>query len=137
MIPSLPQECDVVIRQLDMAATQIDPDTREPVGEIAYKDPVTVSGQPQIRRSSALVEGSGGLVPSSDGHVMFLSDELEAAGLALAKGDLIMSIGGLEYGVDGKGVAHGCMITEVQPKGHMDGEPTMYMAFFVEVARGI
>lgn len=137
MMPTLPHAVDVVLKVLDAVNTAKDPDTGEPIGEVAYGPEIRVDGQVEWRRSSAMVEGKGGVVPVSDGHVMFLAVDLDAAQIVLKKGDKIMSIAGDPVGVDRGGVARGLTIVEAQPKGHYGGVATMVKAYFVEVARGV
>ena len=120
--PRIIHAVTVVVEQINPATQVLDDVFRQPVGTPA-KVSRTLRGQVKTARSQSLAPTGGGNNPSAngDGHVVFETDALTAAGVTLHQGDVIVSVAGAT-------VRH--RITRVEPHGTAGGRHWLMYAFF-------
>lgn len=116
---------EVVIRQLRTSGPTVltDPD----YGEMdqgrkkEYFSDLVLQAQIVYGEKDARAPAITGDVGEADGHLTFKATDLEAQGVSLSKGDLIVSIAG--FPVNYK-------IIEVRPSGHLRGRNWLVLAYF-------
>jgi hypothetical protein len=135
MQPRFLQWVEVKLKQMDRDSLQLDPDTQDPVGPVSYKPVVTLRGQVNWKASHALAVGQGGLVPISNGYVIFLERELNEAGVTIGLHDVITEIDG-EQPTNEAGEPVELLIVEPKPAGHYRHK-TLRVAVFKEQKTGI
>lgn len=120
--PRLIHPVVVVIEQIDPATQVIDATFRQPVGAPTQVSR-TLRGQVKTARAQSLTPTGGGndTAANSDGHVVFETDALTAAGVTLHQGDVIVSVAGAT-------VRH--RITRVEPHGTAGGRHRLMYAYF-------
>ncbi len=132
MIPRLIHPVDVKIKQLKRPLEK-DPDTQQPT-KVYYKE-VELRGQVEWRNSHALQVGEGGLIPVSNGHIIFLERTLKIKRISLRMNDVITEVDG-EMPEDDEGNPVELLIVDVPPRAHYKHK-TMRKAVFKYRARGI
>lgn len=124
MRPKLIHPVDVTIYRIDRAATQFDPDFREPTTGVQYElAPVTVEAQVKYDRFEALNMVAGGDSPLTTGHLLI---EREPLG-GLNKGDKITTIAGQPVEL---------YITEKRPAAHYGGQARLLKVLFEARRKG-
>lgn len=127
---------EIEVRQLKKSGT----DTDTPSGELPPKDdrfgadvevdkstPVVLRGQFKRYSEEALRRGMGGDIPESSGHVIFSIDDLEKAGIKLAKGDMITRVAG---------IAKELQITDLVPTATYGGKCYLLKALYSDKPKG-
>lgn len=94
MRPRLVHPVAVTLAQVDPGATDYDPITREPVGEVGLVERA-LSGQVRESRGERLrmTQGGADATANAGGRVVFDVEALEAAGVSVALGDRITRAG--------------------------------------------
>jgi hypothetical protein len=123
MIPRLIHAIDVLLEQLDEAATPVDPEFREPTGNggATFGTPVGLHAQITWGTKDEYRRSPGGDEYQADGHLTFLHSELEARGLELHKGDRVSAPADKTYRY---------RVVSAEPAGHYHGRPLLVKAMF-------
>jgi hypothetical protein len=122
MVPRLIHPIEVSVERVDVAATPIDPEFREPTGEgVRFLPPVVLPAQITWGTKDELRRSSGGDQYQADGHFTFLRADLDARGLQLHKGDRVFAEANQTYHY---------RIVSVEPAGHYHGRPHLVRAMF-------
>lgn len=114
---------EIVLRPLAKADTAWDPDFREPLGAKATGKEVTLLGQvnlgsKQLRERDRTATGDR---EPSEGHLVFRRMDVEAAGIAVKKGDRVVRVAGEPVDF---------VITEVRPESPLAGKFLLVYAEF-------
>lgn len=91
--PHLLHPVPVELRKLNRTATKWDDKAREPVGHTIRDAAVTLQAQVQYNRIEEPIPDFLGVRHDSKGYLLFLWRDLEAAGVAVERGDKIAKIG--------------------------------------------
>ncbi len=116
-IPELIEPSPIVIEQLDTGNTVYDALAREPIKSVARTAAVTLTAQVAWGRSAKYAHragGQGGLNSEARGYLVFKTSDLDDAGVTLARGDKVVTIGGRPADV---------YLTERTYGAHHYGEP--------------
>lgn len=125
MTPSLIHPVPCVVRRLNVAATTLDQDFREPVGQAARHVDHTLPGQVKWGMDKNYSSMRIGPVETSDGYVLFRMADIRAVGggFSIKRDDQLVSIGGIETNV---------FVVALRYEGHYThlGGPAFVKAFF-------
>jgi hypothetical protein len=124
--PRLIQPVEVEVRQIDTENTVYDEQTRAPVGQVLWQDPVVLHAQVYDGDTDRARAQMGGIREESEGHLTFLAEELDAAGVTLARGDRISKIAGRETDL---------YIERLRYAGHYTGPNSTLLLVFWEDRR--
>lgn len=116
----------VVVEQLDTANTIYDDVAREPVKTVARASQTTLEAQVSWGRSSRYSYrqgGQDGFAEKADGYLVFRVSDLDDAGVSLARGDKVVTIGGRPAGV---------YLTDRLYAGHHGGAPRLEVWDFAD-----
>ena len=123
MIPRLIHPIQVLVEQVDVEATEVDPDFRESrsMQGATFQPGTCLAAQIRWGAKDEYRRSLGGDEYKADGHFTFLVDELARVGLTLHKGDRVSSVADqtMRY-----------RITEIRPAGHYHGRHYLIEAVF-------
>lgn len=125
-LPNLIEPSPIVVEQLDAANTAFDTDAREPIKTVGRAAQVTLSAQVSWGRSSRYSYrqgGQAGHIEEATGYLVFLTRDLDAASVTLARGDKCVTIGGRPANV---------FLTNRLYAGHHHGEPHLEIWDFAD-----
>lgn len=122
--PRLIHPVPVVLVQTNASGTLYDPDTREPIQDVARTAPVTLQGQVNWEGDKQLRNGETGAEEGSLGYVVFRLSDLKARGIEIKREDRFTELG--------KGYAANVYVVKIQPMGHYPGQqgPTLLKVYF-------
>lgn len=123
-IPHLIHPIDIDIEQISPATTIYDPDTREPIQQVARSALFTIKGQPRFRSQTSVNLERGGNRGDGNGYILFRIQDLNRAAVTINLNDKITRIGhvtGVEF-----------FVTKIEWIGHLPRHngPSLLKAWF-------
>lgn len=129
MLPRLLHPVPVYLRKKDLEYTaEYDDNLHEPIGQVRREQkPIRLRAQVKINDTDEASATQGSVNERSEGYLLFLTRELNAAKLVIERGDRVVQIGD---GDNAREVDY--YITKFQWRGHYPRAqgPTLLKAFF-------